>query len=64
MNAFDQRMTNCELFTIANADCLVMKKIGYRPITEADALFVDLSITINPFLTKPYENFILKFQEI
>jgi hypothetical protein len=30
------RMTYCEIFTIGNADSLVMKKIGYWPITEAD----------------------------
>jgi hypothetical protein len=31
-----QKMTYCEIFTISNADCLVMKQIGNRPITEAD----------------------------
>ena len=35
MNGLTQRMY-CENFTIGNADCLVMKKIGNRPITEAD----------------------------
>ena len=30
------RITYCEIFTIGNADGLVMKKIGNRLITEAD----------------------------
>jgi hypothetical protein len=31
-----QNMTYFEIFTIGNADCLVMKKISNRPITQAD----------------------------
>jgi hypothetical protein len=31
-----QRMTYCEIFTMSNADYLVMKKIGNQPITKAD----------------------------
>jgi hypothetical protein len=64
--AFGQRMTYCEIFTISNADCLVMKKIGnwllIKPILIDKkiwidfficlncTLFVDLFTTINPFL--------------
>ena len=65
----------CEIFTIGNADCLVMKKnwqMGRlpkpRPIVEIFqidfsiglnfTLFVNFA-TINPFLTKPWENLIL-----
>jgi hypothetical protein len=31
-----QRMTYYEIFRISDADYLVMKKIGIRPITEDD----------------------------
>ena len=27
---------NCEIFTILDADCLVMKKIGNQPVADAN----------------------------
>ena len=36
-------MTYCIKFTILYNDCLVMKKIGNRPITEADTDFSKMS---------------------
>ena len=35
-------MTNCEIFAIGDADCSVMKKIGNRPIKEADTDFFQI----------------------
>ena len=40
-----QRMTYCEIFTIGNADCLVMKKIGNRTITESQYQLLNLTNT-------------------
>ena len=39
---FVQGMTYFVKFTILYKDCLVMKKIGNRPITEADTNFSKL----------------------
>ena len=38
-------MTNCEIFAIGDADCSVMKKIGNRPIKEADTDFFQIHLT-------------------
>ena len=39
---FVQGMTYCIKLTIIYKDCLVMKKIGNRPITEVDTNFSKL----------------------
>ena len=52
MNAFDQRMTYYEIFTIGNAYCLVMKKKSaiswlQKPIPIVENLWIDFSICLN-----------------
>jgi hypothetical protein len=58
------------MFTIRIADCLVMKKIGNRPITEADSdwwnFWIDFSIRLNctlfvDLLTKKFDLILMRY---